>query len=103
MVIFNKGMGRYRLIRFESDSKLHERVKMYTYRLAASPGRPIPYSDPIGSNIGFYRILQEFDGSDEIRVTESLWIPTVSNPIGSHVGFRRIRNADFLRVIIECS
>ena len=63
-------------------------------------------SEPIGSNIGFYQILQEFDGSDEILVTESHWIPTVSDPIGSHVGSRRIRNMDFLdflRVIIEYS
>ncbi|CAF1158020.1 unnamed protein product [Adineta ricciae] len=37
-------------------------------------------NNPIGSNIGFYQILQEFDGSDEILVTESHWIPTVSDP-----------------------
>ncbi|CAF0899764.1 unnamed protein product, partial [Adineta ricciae] len=41
-------------------------------------------SDPIGSNTEFYRILQEFNGSDEILVTESHWIPTVSDPTGSH-------------------
>ncbi|CAF1619195.1 unnamed protein product [Adineta ricciae] len=34
--------------------------------IKAPRGRTIPYSDPIGSNIGFYQILQEFDGSDEI-------------------------------------
>ncbi|CAF0982448.1 unnamed protein product [Adineta ricciae] len=38
------------------------------------PGRTIPYSDPIGSNIGFYQILQEFDGlgSRRIRNMDSL-------------------------------
>ncbi|CAF0988170.1 unnamed protein product [Adineta ricciae] len=44
------------------------------------PDRTTPYSDPIGSNTEFYQILQEFDGSDEILVTESHWIPTVSDP-----------------------
>ncbi|CAF1481401.1 unnamed protein product [Adineta ricciae] len=43
-------------------------------------GRTIPYADPIGSNIEFYQILQEFDGSDKILVTKSHWIPTVSDP-----------------------
>ncbi|CAF1592362.1 unnamed protein product, partial [Adineta ricciae] len=47
---------------------------------AQFPDRTISYSDPIGSNTEFYRILQEFDGSDEILVTESHWIPTVSDP-----------------------
>ncbi|CAF1384094.1 unnamed protein product [Adineta ricciae] len=63
-------------------------------------------SNPIGSNTEFYRILQEFDGSDAILVTESHWIPTVSDPIGSYVGSRRNRNMDFLdflRAIIEYS
>ncbi|CAF1664375.1 unnamed protein product [Adineta ricciae] len=32
------------------------------------PGRTIPYLDSIGSNIEFYQILQEFDGSNEILV-----------------------------------
>ncbi|CAF1581239.1 unnamed protein product [Adineta ricciae] len=65
------------------------------------PGRTIPYSVPIGPNIGFYQILQEFNGSDEILLRQSInpargsdgdGIALDSYGFGCHVEFRWTRN-----------